>query len=47
MNNLFSKKKLENLSLVLNIASVVLSVITVILLTTSEYEVEIEDESIT
>lgn len=46
MNNLFSKKKLENLSLVLNIASVVLSVITVILLTTSEYEVEIEDESI-
>ena len=44
MNNLFSKEKLENLSLILNIVSVVLSAITFFLLATSEYEVEIEDE---
>ncbi len=47
MNKLLSKENLENLSLILNIVSVVLSVITVVLLATSEYEVEIEDESTT
>ena len=44
MNKLFTKEKLDNVNLVLNIASVILSSVTVILLATSEYEVEIEDE---
>lgn len=44
MSKLFTKEKLDNVNLVLNIASVILSAVTVILLATSEYEVEIEDE---
>lgn len=44
MSKLFTKEKLDNVNLVLNITSVILSVVTVILLATSEYEVEIEDE---
>ena len=44
MSKLFTKEKLDNVNLVLSIASVILSAVTVILLATSEYEVEIEDE---
>ena len=44
MNKLFTKEKLDNVNWVLSIASVILSAVTVILLATSEYEVEIEDE---